>query len=486
MYEDMNKIIIIDDDESICKTLELHLKRNGYDVSFAHTGGEGIKMVSENEPQIVILDIRLPDTDGIEVLRQLKSIDNNKYIIMITAFQDMETTIKAMQEGAFEYIHKPISIDELDRAVDNAVRSLKILTGEREETIKIPKMNVGEGKIIGKSKIMKEIFKTIGVVSQSRTTVLIEGESGTGKELIAKAIHFNSPYKGYPFISINCSALVETLLESELFGHEKGAFTGALYRKDGKFTLANNGTLFMDEIGEMSLNLQTKLLRVLQEREFERVGGKEKIKTNVRVITATNKKLDNLVKQGKFREDLYYRLKVVTIDVPPLRERKEDIPLLVEYMINKVNNDLSRNVRKISNKALELLVNNPWVGNVRELENVITRAILLSREDRLGEEHFALFLKGDTSKPSAPLEVWQDSLTIEPKLVVDANGMRGYEIKVDSLNDIEKLHIAKVLNFTNWHKGKACEILGITRPRLERKIRKYDIKSVEKILEKIT
>ena len=474
MYEDMNKIIIIDDDESICKTLELHLKRNGYDVSFAHTGSEGIKMVSEKEPQIVILDIRLPDTDGIEVLRQLKSIDMNKYIIMITAFQDMETTIKAMQEGAFEYIHKPISIDELDRAVDNAVRSLKILTGEREETIKIPKMNVGEGKIIGKSKIMKEIFKTIGVVSQSRTTVLIEGESGTGKELIAKAIHFNSPYKGYPFISINCSALVETLLESELFGHEKGAFTGALYRKDGKFTLANNGTLFMDEIGEMSLNLQTKLLRVLQEREFERVGGKEKIKTNVRVITATNKKLDNLVKQGKFREDLYYRLKVVTIDVPPLRERKEDIPLLVEYMINKVNNDLSRNVRKISNKALELLVNNPWVGNVRELENVITRAILLSREDRLGEEHFTLFLKGDAAKPS------------EQKLVADANGIRGYEVRVDSLNDIEKLHIAKVLNFTNWHKGKACEILGITRPRLERKIRKYGIKSAEKITENIS
>ncbi len=474
MNEDMNKIAIIDDDESICKTLELHLKRNGYDVSVAHTGSEGIRSIKEKEPQIIILDIRLPDTDGIEVLRQVKSIDKNKYVIMITAFQDMDTTIKAMQEGAFEYIHKPISIDELDRAIDNAVRSLKILNGEREETIKIPKMNVGEGKIIGMSKIMKEIFKTIGVVSQSRTTVLIEGESGTGKELIAKAIHFSSPYKGYPFISINCSALVETLLESELFGHEKGAFTGALYRKDGKFTLANNGTLFMDEIGEMSLNLQAKLLRVLQEREFERVGGKEKVKTNVRVIAATNKKLDNLVKQGKFRDDLYYRLKVVTIDVPPLRDRKEDIPLLVEYMINKVNNDLNRNVRKISKKALELLINHPWIGNVRELENVITRAILLSREDRLGEEHFALFLKGDVGKPS------------EQKLVADANGMRGYEIKVDSLNDIEKLHIAKVLNFTNWHKGKACEILGITRPRLERKIRKYDIKSVEKILEKIT
>ena len=229
----------------------------------------------------------------------------------------------------------------------------------------------------------------------------------------------------------------------------------------------------MDEIGEMSLNLQAKLLRVLQEREFERVGGKEKIKANVRVIAATNKKLDNLVKQGKFREDLYYRLKVVTIDVPPLRDRREDIPLLVEYMINKVNNDLSRNVRKISNKALELLVNHPWVGNVRELENVITRAILLSREDRLGEEHFTLFLKGNTGKP------------IEHKLVVDANGMRGYEIKVDSLNDIEKIHIAKVLNFTNWHKGRACEILGITRPRLERKIKKYGIKLQEKILEKI-
>jgi two-component system response regulator AtoC len=468
MYDDMNKLLIIDDDKSICKTLELHLRRYGYDVSFAHTGKDGIGLVIDKKPDVVILDIKLPDIDGIEVLRQIKSIDSNKYVIMITAFQDMETTIKAMQEGAFEYINKPISIYELDRAIENAVNSIKILAEEREEIIEIPKVTVGEGNIIGKSKIMKEIFKTIGVVSQSRTTILIEGESGTGKELIAKAIHFNSKDKKYPFISINCSAIVETLLESELFGHEKGAFTGALYRKDGKFTLANNGTLFLDEIGEMSLNLQAKLLRVLQEREFERVGGKEKIKTNVRVITATNKKLDNLVKEGKFREDLYYRLKVVTIDVPPLRDRKEDIPLLVEYVINKVNNELHRNVRKLSKRALELLINHEWVGNVRELENVITRGILLSRDDRLGEEHFSAILKSNADK------------LFKQKLVEDVDGKPMFETKIDSLDEIEKIHIFKVLNYTNWHKGKACEILGLTRPRLERKIKKYNIQPLVK------
>jgi len=463
----MNKILIIDDDESICKTLELHLKRNGYDVSFAHTGRDGIGLAAERMPQLVILDIRLPDIDGIEVLRQIKAINKDKYVIMITAFQDMETTIKAMQEGAFEYIHKPISIDELDRAIDNAVKSLNMLTGEREEVIEIPNITVGEGNIIGKSKVMKEIFKTIGVVSQSRTTVLIEGESGTGKELIAKAVHFNSKDKKYPFISINCSAIVETLLESELFGHEKGAFTGAVYRKDGKFTLANNGTIFMDEIGEMSLNLQAKLLRVLQEREFERVGGKERLKTNVRVITATNKKLDDLVKQGKFREDLYYRLKVVTIEVPPLRERREDIPMLVDYIINKVNNDLHRNVRRLSRKALGLLISHPWIGNVRELENIITRAILLSREDRLGEEHFTAFLKGDAGKP------------VEQRLFAESDEMYKYETKIGSLDEMEKIHIIRTLNYTSWHKGKTCELLGLTRPRLERKIKKYDIKPVK-------
>jgi two-component system response regulator AtoC len=462
IIEDMNKILIIDDDNSICRTLDLHLKRSGYDVSFAYTGREGIELVMKKIPDVVILDIRLPDMDGIEVLRQIKTIYKDKYVIMITAFQDMDTTIKAMQEGAFEYINKPISIDELDRAIDNAVKSLKILKGEREEIIEIPKVAVGDGNIIGKSKVMKEIFKTIGVVSQSKTTVLIEGESGTGKELIAKAIHFNSKDREYPFISINCSAIVETLLESEIFGHEKGAFTGALYRKDGKFTLANNGTIFMDEIGEMSLNLQAKLLRVLQEREFERVGGKEKIKTNVRVIAATNKKLDDLVNNSKFREDLYYRLKVVTIDVPPLRERREDIPLLVEYIINKVNNDLHRNVRKISKNAIELLVNHPWIGNIRELENVITGAMLLSREDRLGEEHFTAFLKGKIGGST------------EQELE-KAEGHK-YETKISSLDEIEKIHINKILDYNNWHKGKTCEILGISRPRLERKIKKYDIK----------
>ncbi|MBI5287315.1 MAG: sigma-54-dependent Fis family transcriptional regulator [Deltaproteobacteria bacterium] len=450
----MKKILIIDDDKSICKTLGLYLSENGFEVSTVFTGSEGIKEVEDKLPRIVILDIRLPDMDGLVVLKKIKETNKDSRVIMITAFSDMETTINAMKQGAYEYIHKPIDIDEVDLAIRKAMDE-KSLAGETDGSLAPPCVckECQTGNIIGKSKGMKEIFKTIGVVSEGKATVLIEGETGTGKELIAMAIHCNSREKDNSFVVVNCSAIVDTLLESELFGHEKGAFTGAISRKEGRFELAHGGTIFLDEIGEMSLNLQAKLLRVLQEKEFERVGGRERIKTDCRIIAATNKRLSDLIETGGFRKDLYYRLKVVTIEVPPLRERKEDIPLLVEHLLDKIALELHKRVTRIPPKVMDALIEYDWPGNVRELENVLTRAVVLSRGDVLNLDN--LF------ELPVPRDVKGDDTT---------------EIK--SLKEVEKKHIYRVLQFTQWNKGEACKLLGITYPTLRQKIKEYGLKKI--------
>jgi len=311
----MAKILVIDDDSSIAESLDLYLTEEGYTVYTAATGTDGLNAFVKHAPDLVVLDIRLPDIDGFTVLEDLREEDENVKVIMITAYHDMYSTIKAMKGGAFDYIHKPINVEELDMAIRKALKTLEMekkISGLLNE----PSRSFKVGDIIGNTKEMKEIFKTIGVVSQSRTTVLVEGESGTGKELIAKVIH-NNTSPDEPYIAVNCSAIVETLLESELFGHEKGSFTGAITRKLGKFELARYGTVFLDEISEMSVNLQAKLLRVLQEMDFERVGGKDSIKVNARIVTATNKDIKSMVKEGKFRDDLYYRLNIVAIRLPP-------------------------------------------------------------------------------------------------------------------------------------------------------------------------
>ncbi|MBI4714836.1 MAG: sigma-54-dependent Fis family transcriptional regulator, partial [Nitrospirae bacterium] len=433
----------------------LHLGRQGHEVFWVTTAAEGLERIQSIRPQVCILDIRLPDEDGLAVLSRIRSLAPHVNVVMITAFHDMETTVKAMQSGAMEYIQKPIDIQEIDRVMSRIAqtRALEAATGPMISM----RQDYKENEIIGKSWAMKEIFKLIALVSQSRTTVLIQGESGTGKELIAKAVHLNSLERNHPFISVNCSAIVETLLESELFGHEKGAFTGAAFRKDGKFALAEGGTLFLDEIGDMTLNLQVKLLRVLQEKEFERVGGHEKIRVDVRVISATNRNLEEEVKKGNFREDLYYRLKVVTISVPPLRNRKEDIPPLVAHLLAKIDRDLHKQVTKIPQEVMKMLVDYPWMGNVRELENVLTRAIVLSGGEILLPEHLAIALP---------------SRKVHEETTVEAAG-GGSGPLFASLKEMEKGHVEYVLGMTGWHKGKACQILGISRPRLERKIRKY-------------
>ena len=461
-------ILIIDDDKSICKTLKLHFERQGSTVITAHYATEGLQALDSLSSAIIILDIRLPDGNGIDLLEKIRLKGDQYYSIIITAYPDMESTVKAVQSGVGEYIHKPIDIHEVDVAIENAKNFFSNLSEHEAPFIPVPEYDLNSSHFIGKSFTMKELFKTVGMVSMSKATVHITGESGTGKELVAKAIHQNSKDKNAPFISINCSAIVDTLLESELFGHARGAFTGAYSNKEGKFALARNGTIFLDEISEMSLNLQAKLLRVLQEREFEMVGGKETIKANCRIISATNNILEQRVKKGDFREDLYYRLKVINIHIPPLRDRREDIPYLVLHFLSKTNNEINKKIRYISQDTIDFLASRDWTGNVRELENIITHVATMSRGDKLVKKQFAslittnIYEEVEKQAPSSPKS--------EP------SPPRQKDHTPLSLNEIEKVQVQNTLEHTKWHKGKACEILGISRPRLDRKIKKYGIK----------
>jgi two-component system response regulator AtoC len=455
----MAKILIIDDDSSIRETIDLYLTEEGHDVYTAINGTDGLNKFVETSPDVVILDIRLPDIDGFTVLEDLQEEDEDVKVIMITAHHDMDTTINAMKAGAFDYIRKPLNIDELDIAIHKALKSIdmeKKINGLLME----PSRQFKVGDIVGASKDMSEIFKTIGIVSQSKTTVLIQGESGTGKELIAKVIH-NNTSPNEPYIAVNCSAIVETLLESELFGHERGSFTGAIARKLGKFELARYGTVFLDEISEMSINLQAKLLRVLQEMEFERVGGKDRVKVNARIITATNKDIRTLLKEGKFRDDLYYRLNIVSITIPPLRERREDIPLLVDYLITKINRDLHKRILGVSDELMDIFLKYSWPGNVRELENLLVRAVVVAKGQIIGRGDFPELLE-DVEKRGIPEEKKGNDFMEGGRLL--------------TLDDVEERYIRKVIKeYSNKNKGELCDILGISRPTLERKLEKYGI-----------
>jgi len=453
----MPKILVIDDDSSIRETLELYLTEEGYRVVTAATGTDGLNAYNQHTPDVVILDIRLPDIDGFGILEELREEDENVKVIMITAHHDMESTIKAMKEGAFDYIHKPVDVNELDIAIKKALDALEMehkIKGLVEST-----RDYKVGDIIGEGQRMREIFKTIGVVSQSRTPVLIQGESGTGKELIAKVIH-NNTAADEPYIPINCSAIVETLLESELFGHEKGSFTGAVNRKPGKFELARYGTVFLDEISEMSLNLQAKLLRVLQEKEFERVGGKDRIRVNARIIAATNKDLRAMIREGIFRDDLYYRLNIVTITIPPLRERKEDLKPLIDYLLAKINLDLHKRIVGVSDEMFKIFEQYSWPGNIRELENLLVRAAVVAKGQVLLKSDFPDLNVG---APSAK------AVEHEGEYSRDATG------RFLTLDEVEELHIRRVINETKKNKGEICDILGISRPTFERKLEKYNI-----------
>jgi len=446
----MEKILIIDDDESTRESLSIFLQELNYETYTAENGVKGIELVKKILPDLVITDIKMPDIDGLEVLSRVKSIDELIQVIIITAFDDMGSTITAMQKGAYDYIEKPIDINRLKISVFRSLESRRLSRKLEVINTELGAENELNNTLVGKSRAMREIFKKIGQASATRVTVLIQGESGTGKELIAKIIHNSGITAGQPFVAINCTSLPETLLESELFGHVKGAFTDAIKDKRGKFELAGEGTIFLDEVSEMSFNLQAKLLRVLQEKEFERVGGEHTIPMKARVIAATNKDLEKLVSEGKFREDLFYRLSVFTIYTPPLRERKEDIEPLVKHLLEKINLTLHKNVRKVPQDVLAILKSHNWKGNVRELENTLMQAVVLSKGDVLEKENILLH---------------KDDYNEEEETI--GNFM--------SLAELEEKHIRAILNKTNWDITRACQILKIGRATIYRKIKEYGI-----------
>lgn len=449
----MAHILIVDDDKAIRQTLKVHFRQHGFQVSLAGTAEEGVTLAFASNVDAIVSDIRLPEKDGLWLLREIKQGRPQCPVIMITAFHDLEMTVAAMQGGATDYVPKPIDLDELDAAVKRAVDRER---GAGSAALVLGGQAASSTRIVGQSFPMKEVFKSIALVAQSRITVMILGESGTGKELVARAVHDASTESKLPYIAVNCAALVENLLESELFGHERGAFTGAVSAHKGKIEQVGEGTLFLDEIAELSPAMQGKLLRILEEREYSPVGSTQIRKSKARFITATNVQLEDLVASGGFREDLYYRLNVATIHVPPLRERRTDIPLLVEFLLKKINRDLHKYIRRVSGEAMNCLQAYSWPGNVRQLENVLLKAAVMEQGDTLTTDHIS------------PEIIYQPIRVVQP--AQDDPGQAFV-----SLRDLERDYIVRVLNTTGWHKGKTCEILGISRPRLERRIREFEL-----------
>jgi len=449
--------MVIDDEPLMRITIQDALEAEGYEVSIAETGQKGLSLFRKNTVDILITDLKLPDMDGLHLLKEAKRMNPETQVIMITAYGSIDSAVTAMKEGACDYLTKPFSMDELLLILKRIVRIKQL----EEENIRLKEKveeRFGLEGLIGKSPQMQKIYDLIETVSQTDTTVLIQGESGTGKEMVANAIHIKSLRKNGPFIKVNCSALPETLLETELFGHEKGAFTGAIRQRKGRFEMAHEGTLFLDEVGEVSPIVQVKLLRVLQERQFERVGGNETISVDVRLICATQRDLKEEIKKGTFREDLYYRLNVVPIFLPPLRERREDILLLAEHFMNKFSKKMGKEIYGISEEAKNLLLKYPFPGNIRELENMIERAVALLKGKIIQVED----LPGEVLGQDSPIK------EICKKI-------QGSKSLAQAINLFEKEYIQNILEKTKGKKGQAAELLGISRKTLWEKIKELGI-----------
>ncbi len=446
MRQEAGSILVVDDELSVRDSLEQWFRMDGYRTGSAGDANRALELLQEDQWDIVLLDIKMPGIDGMELQRRLRKIDPDLIVIMITAYASVETAVQALKEGAFDYITKPIDPDELSHVVRRAgeqrrLRSENVRLKEKVEQLSTP------SQIVGESQQMAEVLGLVRSVAMTDATVLIRGESGTGKELIAQAIHANSQRRYFPIVPVNCGALPESLLESELFGHEKGAFTGAQYRRKGKLEMANGGTLFLDEVGTIHLKTQVDLLRVLETKEFTRLGGSRPTQVEFRVVAATNQNLEKLVEQGSFREDLYFRLNVFTISVPPLRERREDIPLLAQHFLKDYSLQMNRAFSDFHPKAIDLLVRYGWPGNVRELANAVERALVVGKPPTVHAQDLPLQLSERTA-----IEVGE------------------------SLADVERAHVEQILGRTGWNITRAAEILKIDRATLYNKIKKYGLR----------
>lgn len=440
-------ILVVDDEESVRESLYSWFIEDGYRVECAENARKALTMLESEKFDIILADIKMPGMDGLEMLRRIKALEKDSIVIVMTAFATVDTAVKALKDGAYDYVTKPFDPDDLTHLIRNATRQISLT--DENETLKnkvISLENVED--LIGKSEAMKNVLRQVESVAQTNSSVIITGESGTGKELVARAIHSNSPRKFFPFVSVHCGALTESLLESELFGHEKGAFTGAMYNRKGRFEMADSGSIFLDEIATISTKMQVELLRVLESKTFVRVGGNKEISSDFRVICATNKDLKSLVENGTFREDLYYRLNVVNIQLPPLRERKDDIPALVDYFIKKYCLSMNRSPISIDPVAMNRLQDFNFPGNIRELENMIERAIVVGNGKKI-------------SLKDLPLEKTMIANTAE------------------SLDDFEKVFILQVLNKYNWNISRTSKALKVDRVTLYNKIKKYNLKPTD-------
>jgi two-component system response regulator AtoC len=467
----MSRVLVVDDDPPVRESLTIALHEAGHDIESVGTATEALEIASEKEFDAILLDLRLPDRHGLEVLSELRKQGHETPIIVISADTEMSSTVKAMRDGAFDYISKPINLDQLERILTAAVR--RASTGPVALALgaaAAPQDDPGV-ELVGDSRPMREVFKSLGLLAASRATVLIRGESGTGKELAARTLHkFSKGGDGVrggngdlPFVAVNCAALPGPLVEAELFGYRRGAFTGAERDREGKLEAAGEGTLFLDEVGEVPLETQVKLLRVLQERRFERLGETETRPFRARVIAATHRDLEQMVKAGRLREDLYFRLNVATVTLPPLRERREDIPVLAERLLGHISRELGRKLDGLSSTALDRLITYDWPGNVRELRNALTRAAVKSRGSVITED--CLELGRAESVPFDDVGASVEAAAAEAA-------------RFPTLDEVEREHIRRALARTRGHKGKTCDLLGISRPTLTRKIRRYALDAI--------
>jgi DNA-binding NtrC family response regulator len=455
------RILIADDEQNIRKVLAATLEKEGYQVLTARDGEEAIALLGKGNVQVVVTDLKMPKADGLEVLRYVQKNSPGTPVIVITAFGTVDNAVAALKTGAFDYITKPFEKSDLIRTISKAVKTESLA----RKDFRARPGDEERYRIIGQTRQMKEIYDVIEKVADTPSTVLIMGESGTGKELIAAALHYNSSRRNRSFIKINCAAIPRELMESELFGYEKGAFTGAVGSKPGRFELADSGTLFLDEIAEVPVDMQVKLMRAIQESEFEHVGGVQTIQVDVRLVVATNRDLQKEVEEGRFREDLYYRLNVVPIHLPPLRERKEDIPLLVDHFIDKFNAKLDRKVEKLSEEALNLVVNYHWPGNIRELENVVERCILFSEGPEIGADNL-------------PDQLVERSSSVPTAATMGADASMKDIVK-QATAELERDLIVKALEETKGNVTRAAKRLKISRKSLQNKMKEFGLRETD-------